>query len=83
MPMSIVAPCVGDGCLCVVGVSSCVVWLCACVLCVWGARMVCGPPTVVCCGGFLLSHTPWGAVPLARPGLASRFGMVLGVSPVL
>ena len=42
-----------------------------------------GPLLVVCCGGFLLSRTPWGAVPLARPGLASRFGMLLGVSPVL
>ena len=41
------------------------------------------PLLVVCCGGFLLSRTPWGAVPLARPGLASRFGMLLGVSPVL
>ena len=69
--------------------------VCVCVL-VWrawsrgclgvcgGAALVCAaPPGVVCCGGFLLSHTPWGAVPLARPGLASRFGMLLGVSPVL
>ena len=49
-----------------------------------GGDGVCGPPLlVVCCGGFLLSRTPWGAVPLARPGLASRFGMLLGVSPVL
>ena len=49
-----------------------------------GAALVCGAPLlVVCCGGFLLSRTPWGAVPLARPGLASRFGMLLGVSPVL
>ena len=53
--------------------------------CVWGGPRACvrGPPLVVCCGGFLLSRTPWGAVPLARPGLASRFGMLLGVSPVL
>jgi hypothetical protein len=35
------------------------------------------------CGGFLLSHTRWGAVPSAFMGLASRFGMVLGVSPWL
>ena len=48
-----------------------------------GAALVCAAPLVVCCGGFLLSRTPWGAVPLARPGLASRFGMLLGVSPVL
>ena len=51
--------------------------------CVWGAALVCAAPPLVCCGGFLLSRTPWGAVPLARPGLASRFGMLLGVSPVL
>ena len=55
---------------------------CGCV-CVGGRAYVRGPPLVVCCGGFLLSRTPWGAVPLARPGLASRFGMLLGVSPVL
>ena len=56
------------------------VWLRVC----GGAVLVCAaPPGVVCCGGFLLSRTPWGAVPLARPGLASRFGMLLGVSPVL
>ena len=48
-----------------------------------GAALVCAAPPLVCCGGFLLSHTPWGAVPLARPGLASRFGMLLGVSTVL
>ena len=63
------------------------VWVCSCGCargCVWGGRAcVRGPLLVVCCGGFLLSHTPWGAVPLARPGLASRFGMLLGVSPVL
>ena len=47
------------------------------------ARVCAAPLLVVCCGGFLLSRTPWGAVPLARPGLASRFGMLLGVSPVL
>ena len=67
---------------------------CACLVCVrFLARSLCvfvggshgvrAPHSVVCCGGFLLSHTPWGAVPLARPGLASRFGMLLGVSPVL
>ena len=52
---------------------------------VWGGRAhkCAAPLLVVCCGGFLLSRTPWGAVPLARPGLASRFGMLLGVSPVL
>ena len=67
-----------------------VVFACVCVLvwrvcgCVWGGPRLCArPPLVVCCGGFLLSRTPWGAVPLARPGLASRFGMLLGVSPVL
>ena len=61
------------------------VFACACGCgCVWGAALVCAAPLlVVCCGGFLLSRTPWGAVPLARPGLASRFGMLLGVSPVL
>ena len=52
-------------------------------VCVGGRACVRGPPLVVCRGGFLLSRTPWGAVPLARPGLASRFGMLLGVSPVL
>ena len=66
----------------------CCVVACVCRL-VWrvgvcgGAALVCAAPLVVCCGGFLLSRTPWGAVPLARPGLASRFGMLLGVSPVL
>lgn len=35
------------------------------------------------CGGFLLSHTLAGAVPSAFTGLASRFGMGLGVSPWL
>ena len=64
------------------GVLRVVVCACVCV-CVWGAALVCAAPLVVCCGGFLLSRTPWGAVPLARPGLASRFGMLLGVSPVL
>ena len=57
------------------------VWVCVGVC--GGAALVCAAPLVVCCGGFLLSRTPWGAVPLARPGLASRFGMLLGVSPVL
>ena len=65
------------------------VWVCARArvgvwVCVGGRARVCAAPLlVVCCGGFLLSRTPWGAVPLARPGLASRFGMLLGVSPVL
>ena len=64
------------------------VGVCACARarvfgCVWGGRACVRGPPLVCCGGFLLSHTPWGAVPLARPGLASRFGMLLGVSPVL
>ena len=38
---------------------------------------------LVCCGGVLLSHNLSVAVPSALPGLASRFGMLLGVSPVL
>ena len=38
---------------------------------------------MLCCGGVLLSHNLSVAVPLALPGLASRFGMLLGVSPVL
>ena len=60
------------------------VFACACgCVCVGGPRLCARPPLVVCCGGFPLSRTPWGAVPLARPGLASRFGMLLGVSPVL
>ena len=41
------------------------------------------PRILLCCGGVLLSHNLSVAVPLALPGLASRFGMVLGVSPVL
>ena len=41
------------------------------------------PPIWLCCGGVLLSHNLSVAVPLALPGLASRFGMLLGVSPVL
>ena len=41
------------------------------------------PRVLLCCGGVLLSHNLSVAVPLALPGLASRFGMVLGVSPVL
>ena len=73
-----VPACVCPRC-CVVAFARVCVWVC-----VWGGRAcVRGPPLVVCCGGFLLSRTPWGAVPLARPGLASRFGMLLGVSPVL
>ena len=67
---------------CVVARVGVFVWLRAWV-CVGGPRLCARPPRVVCCGGFLLSRTPWGAVPLARPGLASRFGMLLGVSPVL
>ena len=35
----------------------------------------------VCCGGVLLSHNLAVAVPLALPGLASRFGMVAGRFP--
>ena len=51
----------------------------------WGPWNVCsGPhPFEGCCGGVLLSHNPSVAVPSALPGLASRFGMLLGVSPVL
>ena len=41
------------------------------------------PRILLCCGGVLLSHNLSVAVPSALPGLASRFGMVLGVSPVL
>ena len=69
--------------VCVRGCARVRVWLRVWV-CVGGRARVCAAPLlVVCCGGFLLSRTPWGAVPLARPGLASRFGMLLGVSPVL
>ena len=49
-------------------------------------RHACGGPSLsvlLCCGGVLLSHNPSVAVPSALPGLASRFGMLLGVSPVL
>ena len=35
----------------------------------------------VCCGGVLLSHNLSVAVPLALPGLASRFGMGAGRFP--
>ena len=35
----------------------------------------------VCCGGVLLSHNLAVAVPLALPGLASRFGMEAGRFP--
>ena len=35
----------------------------------------------VCCGGVLLSHNLAVAVPLALPGLASRFGMGAGRFP--
>ena len=60
-------------------------------LVVWGVGMErygtpCGcavPRVLLCCGGVLLYHNLSVAVPLALPGLASRFGMVLGVSPVL
>ena len=42
------------------------------------------PPFLWCgCGGFLLSHTLSGAVPSALLGLASGFGMLPGVSPIL
>ena len=36
---------------------------------------------LVCCGGVLLSHNLSVAVPLALPGLASRFGMEAGRFP--
>ena len=36
---------------------------------------------MVCCGGVLLSHNLSVAVPLALPGLASRFGMEAGRFP--
>ena len=35
----------------------------------------------MCCGGVLLSHNLSVAVPLALPGLASRFGMEAGRFP--
>ena len=35
----------------------------------------------MCCGGVLLSHNLAVAVPLALPGLASRFGMEAGRFP--
>ena len=44
-------------------------------------RMVSGRSCYVCCGGVLLSHNPSVAVPLALPGLASRFGMGAGRFP--
>ena len=39
------------------------------------------PVRYVCCGGVLLSHNLAVAVPLALPGLASRFGMEAGRFP--
>ena len=39
------------------------------------------PLLYVCCGGVLLSHNLSVAVPLALPGLASRFGMEAGRFP--
>ena len=36
---------------------------------------------MLCCGGVLLSHNLSVAVPLALPGLASRFGMEAGRFP--
>ena len=39
------------------------------------------PSPDVCCGGVLLSHNLAVAVPLALPGLASRFGMEAGRFP--
>ena len=36
---------------------------------------------MLCCGGVLLSHNLSVAVPLALPGLASRFGMETGRFP--
>ena len=44
-------------------------------------HMVSGRSCYVCCGGVLLSHNPSVAVPLALPGLASRFGMEAGRFP--
>ena len=44
--------------------------------------MCSGPhPFEGCCGGVLLSHNLAVAVPLALPGLASRFGMEAGRFP--
>ena len=79
------------------GVVLCAPCGCVRVWCGWVGMRV--PPTLVswlggggggrvvfvwlCCGGVLLSHDLSIAVPLALPGLASRFGMLLGVSPVL
>ena len=37
--------------------------------------------SMMCCGGVLLSHNLSVAVPLALPGLASRFGMEAGRFP--
>ena len=42
---------------------------------------VSGRSPSVCCGGVLLSHNLAVAVPLALPGLASRFGMEAGRFP--
>ena len=42
---------------------------------------VSGRSPSVCCGGVLLSHNLAVAVPLALPGLASRFGMGAGRFP--
>ena len=39
------------------------------------------PRVLLCCGGVLLSHNLSVAVPLALPGLASRFGMEAGRFP--
>ena len=47
-------------------------------------RHACGGPSLsvlLCCGGVLLSHNLAVAVPLALPGLASRFGMEAGRFP--
>ena len=44
-------------------------------------RWVPGRLPEVCCGGVLLSHNLSVAVPLALPGLASRFGMEAGRFP--
>ena len=44
-------------------------------------RKISGRSCYVCCGGVLLSHNPSVAVPLALPGLASRFGMEAGRFP--
>ena len=46
-----------------------------------GTRLRAVPVVMGCCGGVLLSHNLSVAVPLALPGLASRFGMEAGRFP--